>query len=91
MDTMTTHRPDPMNQHLWHRIPVGPRGFPILAANGCAGNVVVDGRSVYCLTCGQNVAWRQVAHTLADDRDFLRERMLAQVDYERSQRSGALP
>ena len=76
-----------MDQDRWIRIPTGPRGFPILAGSGCSGDVIVDGRSVYCRTCGRDVAWRQVAHTLADDRDYLRERMLTQLDFERSGRA----
>ena len=76
----------PSEAHGDVRIATGPRGFPVVAARGCTGDVIVDGRAVYCRTCGRDVAWRQVAHTADDDRDYLRERMMLEIDYHRTSR-----
>jgi len=73
----------PSEAHGDTRIPTGPRGFPIVA-QACCGPITVDGRSVYCITCGQTRVWRQVAHTAADDRDYLAERMLLDLDLYRT-------
>ena len=85
---MSTRHQDiiPSEAHGDIRIPTGPAGFPIVAARGCDGRINVDGRSVYCMTCDRDVAWRQVAHTASDDRDYLRERMMLEVEYQRTTR-----